>query len=134
RHHRVDRPDRRPGQAGPAATMRFADLEETSRRIAATSARSQKVALLASLLRRLEPREIDATVAFLSGQLRQGRIGLGPAAIREAAGGPAAAAPTLALLAVDEAFDRIAGLSGPGSTAGRARLLAEMMGRATEAE
>ena len=101
--------------------MHFAELEATSRRIAATSARSEKVALLASLLRRLAPEEIAAAVAFLSGGPRQGRIGVGPAALRAVANGPRSQAPTLTLADVDSALERVARLSGAGSAgAGRA--------------
>jgi len=114
--------------------MHFAELEATSRRIAATSARSEKVALLASFLRRLAPEEIAAAVAFLSGGPRQGRIGVGPAALRAVANGPRSQAPTLTLADVDSALERVARLSGAGSAGERARSLAELLGRATEPE
>src|SRR5262245_41532402 len=100
--------------------MLFADLTSTSHAIGATRARLQKVGLLAALLHRLAPEEIVPSVAFLSGQLRQGRIGLGPAAVRAAAGGGGVAAePTITIGEVDETFSRIAGLSGAGSTGER---------------
>jgi DNA ligase-1 len=114
--------------------MLLSDLVATSGRIAATRARSEKVAFLASLLKRLEPREIDTAVAFLSGQVRQGRIGLGPAAIRAAYDGRAATEPRLTLSETDDAFDRIAKLSGPGSTSERSRLLAGLFRGATRDE
>ena len=114
--------------------MRLADLVAVSGKVAATRARSEKVDHLASLLRRLEPREIDVAVAFLSGRLRQGRIGLGPAGVREARPGAGAEQPTLELGEVDAAFERIAGVSGPGSTAERSGLLADLFRRATAEE
>ena len=64
--------------------MRLADLVTTSSRTSETRSRLAKTAALADLLRRLGPAEIDPAVAWLSGHLRQGRIGLGPAAIRDA--------------------------------------------------
>ena len=57
--------------------MLLADLVTTSERLAATPARNEKVALLAELLHRLEAPEVPIGVAYLSGHLRQGRIGLG---------------------------------------------------------
>jgi DNA ligase-1 len=115
--------------------MLFAELTSTSRRIGATRARLEKTALLAGLLRRLEPDEIDPTVAFLSGQLRQGRIGLGPAAAREAVRGTTAAAePSLSIAEVDATFTRLAAVSGAGSAAERQRLLGALLSRATEDE
>src|SRR5262245_12853536 len=115
--------------------MLFAELTSTSRRIGGTRARLEKTALLAGLLRRLVPAEIEPAVAFLSGQLRQGRIGLGPAAVREATReGGSAAEPSLAILEVDEAFTRIAAVSGAGSTGERQRRLGALLARATEEE
>ena len=84
--------------------MRLADLVATSRRVAETRARSEKTGALADLLRRLGPDEIDIAVAYLSGHLRQGRIGLGGAALRSAMPGSGAAEPTLTLVEVDAAF------------------------------
>jgi DNA ligase-1 len=117
------------------AAMLFAELTSASRRIGATRARLEKTSLLAGLLRRLAPSEIDPAVAFLSGQLRQGRIGLGPAAAREAMrGGVASAEPSLTIREVDDAFARLAGLSGAGSAGERQRQLAALLSRATEEE
>src|SRR4029453_17937713 len=99
--------------------MLFAELTSVSRRIGATRARLEKTSVLAGLLRRLAPDEIDPAVAFLSGQLRQGRIGLGPAAAREAMRGTAAAGePALSIVEVDATFPRTAGVSGAGRTRG----------------
>jgi DNA ligase-1 len=115
--------------------MLLAGLVETSGRVAATRSRSAKVGLLASLLRQLTPEEVSVAVPYLSGDLRQGRIGIGWAALRDArAAAPAADDPSLALLEVDGAFSRIAGTAGPGSAGRRARELAELLGRATAAE
>src|SRR5690242_19504927 len=114
--------------------MRLADLVATSRRVAETRSRIEKNTALADLLRRLGPAEIDIAVAFLSGHLRQGRIGLGGAAVRNARPGMAAAEPSLTLEEVDAAFERIAGTSGAGSTAERTRLLSGLLSRATGEE
>ena len=114
--------------------MMLAELAATSRRIAATGSRSEKVALVASLLRRLEGEEIEAGVAFLSGHLRQGRIGLGGAAARAASDVRPADQATLTLLDADRAFERIAAASGPGSAGERQRALRELLGRATREE
>jgi DNA ligase-1 len=115
--------------------MLFFDLVTTSRRVAATRSRTEKIAALADLLRRLGSEEIEVAAAFLSGQLRQGRIGLGPAAVRAAmAEAAAAAAPALTLGEVDAAFAGIAAASGPGSTGERARRLGALLGAATREE
>jgi DNA ligase-1 len=111
------------------------DLVTSSRRVAATRSRTEKIAALADLLRRLAAEDIEIAAAFLSGQLRQGRIGLGPAAVRAAwSDTAAAAAAALTLGEVDAAFAGIAAASGRGSTAERARRLGELLGRATREE
>src|SRR3954462_2190924 len=114
--------------------MRLADLVATSRRVAETRSRLEKTAALGDLLRRLSPEEIDIAVAFLSGHLRQGRIGLGGAAIRNAMPGTAATEPSLTLGEVDAAFERIASTTGSGSTAERGRLLSGLLARARREE
>jgi DNA ligase-1 len=116
--------------------MLFADLVSTSRRVSETRSRLEKTGALADLLRRLAPEEIDVAVAYLSGHLRQGRIGIGGAAVRGARPGTAVAEPSLPLplLEVDATFERIAGISGAGSTAARVGMLSDLLGRATREE
>jgi DNA ligase 1 len=113
--------------------MLLYEIAETSRMLAGTSARLKKVEILASCLRRLQPDEVRVAVAYLSGELPQGSIGIGWAYIR---GLPEAAAetPSLHLLDVDEALSRIANATGLGSQAARRQELADLYGRATKQE
>jgi DNA ligase-1 len=114
--------------------MKLTEIVETSELVAGASGRLEKIDHLARLLRRLESHEIETAVAYLSGALRQGRIGVGPAAIRDAAAGPPAAKATLSLHDVDSQLERIECASGPGSGSERARLLGELFTRATQDE
>ncbi|HWC12163.1 MAG TPA: ATP-dependent DNA ligase [Acidimicrobiales bacterium] len=111
----------------------LADLVATSERVAATRSRSAKVAALADLLRRVEPHEVAPTVALLSGEARQGRIGIGWATLAALDTIPAAV-PSLTLADFDRVADRLAATSGPGSVATRTAALAGLFGRATEGE
>ena len=86
--------------------MLLNDLVETSRRVAEISGRLAKVDLLAACLRRTRAEEIEIAVAWLSGSLRQGRIGTGYAALRDAIGSSAAPAPLLTLAEVDAVLDQ----------------------------
>src|SRR5690242_15129473 len=97
----------------------LADLVGASDAVAATSSRSQKIAILADLLRSLEPGEVPIAVGFLSGVPRQGRIGIGYAAVyRNASESPEpAAAPSLTIGDVDRAIDSIEAATGSGSAA-----------------
>jgi DNA ligase 1 len=114
--------------------MQLYDIVETSRRVRETNARSDKIRHLAACLRRVEPDEIETAVALLSGETRQARIGLGPATLHSAMPPDAAPAPELTLAEVDVTLGRIAQTSGPGSAAGRARLVHELFARATKDE
>jgi DNA ligase-1 len=115
--------------------MRLADLVRVSRAVAATPGRLEKIALLAEALRAFAPGERAAGVSWLAGELPQGRIGLGWASLRSAlAAAPAAAAPSLSLADVDQAFTRLAAARGGGSAAERARILGALLARATEEE
>jgi DNA ligase-1 len=114
--------------------MYLNDLVDTSRRIAETPGRLAKIGHLADCLRRAGPAEIDIAVAYLSGEPRQGRIGIGYAALREAMGEAAASTPLLTLVEVDEALGEIMRTRGAGSAAERLRLLRALFARATRPE
>jgi DNA ligase-1 len=114
--------------------MLLHELVETSSAVGQTSARLAKIDQLARLLRRLEAAEVDVAIGFLSGEPRQGRIGIGGSAIREAQPPGAASMPALRLGDVDEAFDRIASTVGRGAPVERVRMLRDLLERATAAE
>ena len=117
--------------------MLLSDVVEASRAVGATPGRLEKVARLADLLRRAPPDEVAVVARWLAGELTQGRIGLGGAALRHAFDGPGAggtASPALTVREVDEAFGRIAAAKGSGSAAERRRLLAALLARATRDE
>ncbi|HEY7754625.1 MAG TPA: ATP-dependent DNA ligase [Actinomycetota bacterium] len=113
--------------------MLLADLARTSEVVASTSGRRAKVDLLADLLRRCRPDEIAVAVAYLSGRLPQGTVGVGWAAIRDL-DAAVAAEPTLELLDVHAAFERIGAATGTGSRTVRGREVADLFARATEPE
>ena len=117
----------------PPAFMLLDEIVRTSSDVASASGRLAKIGLLAGLLRRLTPAEIDIAIPLLSGELRQGRIGLGPATIW-AARPPIGARCDTDLAAVDETFARIAGTTGAGSAGTRQTLLGELLQRATSSE
>ncbi|CAN5148996.1 ATP-dependent DNA ligase [soil metagenome] len=114
--------------------MRFIELAETSEGVAATRSRLQKVELLTDCLRRLNSPEIEVGVGYLTGILRQGHIGLGPAIVQQASKVSAAASASLELSDVDRAFEELAAVSGKGAIHERRRLLRELFARATALE
>src|SRR5688572_7250287 len=114
-------------------TTLLTTLVEASNAVASTRARSKKVALLAELLRRLAPNEVSLAVSYLSGELPQGRIGLGHAAVYGLEAAPAAGA-TLSLLELDARLDAIRAAKGTGSGARRRELLGALFALATQSE
>ena len=106
------------------------DLVSASNNVAETRSRSRKVAILAELLRRLEPEEVAVAAGLLSGTPRQGRVGVGYSTIY----GVEAVAVADAALTIDDldaAIDRVRREAGSGSSARRRQLLEELLGRAT---
>ena len=101
--------------------------------VAATSARSRKVAILAELLRSLDPSEVPLAVGFLSGVPRQGRVGVGYATVYGVERAPAEEA-SLAVKDLDGAIAEIGRATGSGSAARRRRILDELLARATKEE
>src|SRR5687767_8326788 len=112
-----------PREGQGTGMVRLEELVRTSAELAATASRNRKTEQLATLLARLAPDEAGIGVSFLSGHLRQGRIGLGPAGLNAARGIAHASESSLTLADVDRAFERIASVAGPGSGGARAALL-----------
>jgi ATP-dependent DNA ligase I len=114
--------------------MHFAELVATSAAVAATRSRAEKIARLAELLARLAPDEVRAAVAFLSGELPNGRIGVGWSTVARAVDSASAASPSLAIADIERFLDEVLATVGAGSAAQRARQIAAFFARATAAE
>jgi DNA ligase-1 len=112
----------------------LATLAGASERVSATAARLTKIRELATTLAGLEPEEIGIATHYLAGEIPQGRIGIGYAALQEAAAQESAQQPMLSLVEVDAALTALAGTRGAGSAGRRAQLLRELFARATPAE
>jgi DNA ligase-1 len=112
---------------------RLAELVRASNQVAGTSSRLAKVAALADFLKRLAPEEVAIALPYLSGEIRQGRLSLGPAAVQRALGAPAAGA-SLALADVDRAFAALKSVHGKGAGARRAALVSQLFAAATAEE
>jgi DNA ligase-1 len=110
--------------------MKLSGLVAASGAVAATSKRLEKIAILAELLRDAAPDEAALAVGFLIGWPRQGKLGAGWAAVRDASAQMPAADATLALRDVDDAFDAIAAARGKQKT----RVLCDLFARATTDE
>jgi len=104
-------------------------------RVRATSKKTEKVTLIADVLRQARGREAELLAMYLTGALPQGRIGLGWSTIHSALeGAPPPRDEPLALLDVDRAFDALAGERGAGSADRRIRTLRGLLERAREDE
>jgi DNA ligase 1 len=112
----------------------LADLVATSQRVGATSGRLAKIRELAAFLRALAPEEIETGAHYLSGEIPQGRIGIGYATLRTAAGNAPASEAGISLAEADSALTALAAIRGAGSTAARAAALARLFARATRDE
>ncbi len=127
-------PPRSPGKMHRMTLL--AELVRASARVSGTSSRLAKVREIAGLLGSLSPEEIGIGVSYLAGELPQGRIGVGYAAL-QAAAAAAGAAPTEATLSVEQA-DRyvaeLAGIRGSGATRRRGVALRDLFARATAEE
>lgn len=112
--------------------MLLAELAQVSLEVAATSARSRKVALLAALFRDAGPDDVPVVIPYLAGRLPQGRIGVG----RRSLGDPVepASGPTLTVTGVDAELTALAAVSGSGSQALRRERLRALFAAATADE
>jgi DNA ligase-1 len=114
-------------------------LVAASNTTAETSARNEKVAALAKFLKTVETSEVASAVGLLSGEPKQGRVGIGWATV-------GAAIETLAPLSsvtndhpieisdVDRTIELVAETHGDGSAGTRRDILQQLLERATEDE
>jgi len=109
-------------------------LVGVSQRVSANSARSTKIRELASYLKTLTADEIEIAVHYLSGEIPQGRIGIGYSTLRAAASSPPSEAGTLTLTELDHALTALAAIRGSGSAGRRAEALRALFSRATSDE
>jgi len=126
--------------------VRFAELVATSEAVKSTRSRQQKVEHLAACIRALVAESPGAAaagaprsparvgVAYLTGELPQGRIGLGPKAVLENPPSTALDSSSLSLADVDATFDAMAALRGAGSVGGRLRAWLGLLERCTASE
>ena len=112
----------------------FAELVDTSQRVSAVGGRLAKVRELAAFLRTLAPEELTIAVHYLSGDIPQGRIGVGYAVLETTASGDTAVTPSLTIDQVDATLTAVAGMRGAGSAARRADALHALFAAATPSE
>lgn len=113
--------------------MLFTRIIDTSSAVGATRSRTAKIEALRLLLADLDPLDIGTVVSWLSGELPQGRIGIGWRTLVDIDVPPSSEA-SLAIRQVDDAITAIASTSGTGSTAKRRELLVGMLAAATADE
>lgn len=113
--------------------MLLDEIARTSTDVAATSSRRAKVDRLSACLAALTANEVPVAVAYLSGTLPQGPIGVGWASINDVPT-PSETPPTLEVLEVDATLRRVGGLNGAASQAARRDALHGLFARATEPE
>lgn len=109
-------------------------IVETSSDVAGTSGRLAKIERLAELLRSAAPSEIETVTAYLTGALRQTRIGVGFSLLQRAGSAATAEGSTLTLADVDDTLTRLEGASGKGSAKLRESTLRSLFERATKDE
>jgi DNA ligase 1 len=111
----------------------LADVVATSAAVAATRSRTAKAGAIAELLRRAGTDEIEPVTAWLAGDPRQGRLGVGWRTLSRLVGAPAAI-PSLTVAAVDEALTTLTEATGTGSAARRDSTVTALLSAATADE
>lgn len=113
--------------------MPFAAIVEASRQVASTRSRRSKSATIAVLLRALPSDDLDATISFLTGEPRQGKIGIGWASMQEIDVAPSPT-PSLTVRDIDQQLTLLQATTGGQSVGARRATLRALFARATEAE
>src|SRR5690349_1344412 len=129
----------RPGSS-PSCRLTLTELVETSRAVAATRGRRDKIERLAALLASAPADEIALATSYLCGVVPQAKLGVGWATLQTVAEAtpvpgdrtdPATAVP---LAELDAMLTRVAGATGKGSAEAKQRVLGELFARLGENE
>jgi DNA ligase-1 len=110
--------------------MLLGKLVDTSAAVARTRARSAKIAALAELLAGMDGDEVRLGVSYLTGELPQGKIGVGYAAAFSLDVTPAAEG-TLSLRELDARLEELKSQRGSGANGRRAEQLGALFAKAT---
>ena len=113
--------------------MLLSALVATSSQVAATSGRLAKITLLADLLKQAGPDEVELAIAYLSGTIRQSKVGVGWATLQKAKSHVGTSA-RLQIQDIDQTLETISKTAGQGSAAVKQRLLDDLFSRATAEE
>ena len=116
--------------------MQLARVVNAVDRVRATTKKSEKIYLLADILRQTTGPEILLAALYLSGSLPQGKIGIGWNVIQKAMqnASDSDTGGALTLLDVDRALSVVAAERGTGSTERRVSELSRLYGRAAPEE
>ena len=108
-------------------------LVQASNAVSRTASRSQKTALIAELLAELDADEVRLAVSYLSGELPQGRLGIGYRTLFAETVEPARES-SLTLGKLDQRLDELSACKGPGSAKRRTECMGRLFSASTADE
>jgi DNA ligase-1 len=107
---------------------------DISEKVGATPKKKEKASLLAQFFRRAREKEISLAAFYLSGELPQGRLGIGWATLQEAFKGSSFQPNPLSLIDLDLYLESIAREKGSGSSGRKVQSLREILSHSEERE
>ena len=116
-----------------AVPMLYDEIVQLSKRVSATSKRTEKITDIVGVLRQLHPPEVRIAIGLLVGEPVQGRFGVGWATARDAHT-KGAEQPNVSVREVDATLALLAVTSGVGSQREREGLLGGLFSRLTSDE
>ncbi len=99
------------------------DIVEVSRRVGSTTKKKEKVSLLSYLFRQAKGEEIALSACYLSGRLRQGRLGVGWAILQEVLQNLPDQFRSVSIIEMDRLLEKISREKGGGSSERKVGLL-----------
>ena len=112
--------------------MLLKDIVDASKKVSATTRRKEKIFLLGECLKRAQGLEIALAASYLSGQIPQGRPGIGWAVLQKALENRDEPPGRLSLLEVNRFFEETARARGAGAVEKKVRALRGLFSSARE--
>jgi DNA ligase-1 len=112
--------------------VNFEVLVDASEKIRSTARKTEKIALIAGMLRQARGKEISLVAQFLSGTIPTGRLGIGWSTIRDATEDLNPARSPVSLSQTAAYLEDLAKITGPGSSARKKQKLRELFSKLTD--
>lgn len=114
--------------------MFLSDIVEVSKKVSETTLKKKKIFLISNFLKNCCEKEISIAASYLSGEIPQGRLGIGWNILEKAISNLTVYPKPINLIEVDRVFNEISSFSGKGSLEEKIKLIRNLFSSLNDEE